>query len=296
MSVFEQKIIDTHHHLWDPTSQKYDWLIKTNHSQLNKKYLIEDLVKDFNSLKIDKSVHVQAEINTDEMIYETKWLQEISDNNQGFPNAIIGFVDFMDSEVEKKLQQHLNFSNLRGIRQILKFDKDNSKISHAKIDYLNLDVWLKNFSLLQKYNLSFDLLILVSQTENALKLIKRYPNVLFIINHALSPLNFDDESLKDWRKKIKSLSYNENTIIKLSGFGEFNPSWTEETIKPLILHSIDEFGIDRCMFGTNFPVDKFLSSSMYSDYWNSYYNIVSDFSSNEKNKLFYINAEKYYKI
>ena len=296
MSIFEQKIIDTHHHLWDPTSQKYDWLIKTNHSQLNKKYLIEDLVKDFNSLKIDKSVHVQAEINTDEIIYETKWLQEISDNNQGFPNAIIGFVDFMDSEVEKKLQQHLNFSNFRGIRQILKFDKNNTKASHAKIDYLNQDVWVKNFSLLQKYNLSFDLLILVSQTENALKLIKKYPNVLFIINHSLSPLKFDNESLEDWRKKIKLLSDHENIIIKLSGFGEFNPSWTDETIKPLILYSIDKFGINRCMFGTNFPVDKFLSTSMYTDYWNSYYNIVKDFSSNEKNKLFYINAEKYYKI
>jgi len=296
MSIFEQKIIDTHHHLWEPTSQKYDWLIKTNHSQLNKKYLIEDLVKDFNSLKIDKSVHVQAEINTDEMIYETKWLQEISDNNQGFPNAIIGFVDIMDSEVEKKLQQHLNFSNFRGIRQILKFDKNNTKASHTKIDYLNQDVWLKNISLLQKYNLSFDLLILVSQTENAIKLIKKYPNVLFIINHSLSPLKFDNESLEDWRKKITLLSDHENIIIKLSGFGEFNPSWTEETIKPLILYSIDKFGIDRCMFGTNFPVDKFLSSSIYTDYWNSYYNIVKNFSSNEKNKLFYINAEKYYKI
>ena len=296
MSIFEQKIIDTHHHLWEPTSQKYDWLIEPNNSQLNKKYLIEDLVKDFNSLKIDKSVHVQAEINTDEMIYETKWLQEISDNNQGFPNAIIGFVDFMDYEVEKKLQQHLSFSNFRGIRQILKFDKNNTKASHTKIDYLNHDVWLKNFSLLQKYNLSFDLLILVSQTENAVKLIKKYPNVLFIINHSLSPLKFDNESLEDWRKKITLLSDHENIIIKLSGFGEFNPSWTEESIKPLILYSIDKFGIDRCMFGTNFPVDKFLSPSEYTDYWNSYYNIVKDFSSNEKNKLFYINAEKYYKI
>ena len=62
------------------------------------------------------------------------------------------------------------------------------------------------------------------------------------------------------------------------------------------MYSIDKFGIDRCMFGSNFPVDKFLSPSMYTDYWNSYYNIVKDFSSNEKNKLFYINAEKYYKI
>ena len=133
MSIYEQKIIDTHHHLWDPTSKKYDWLIEPNNSRLNKKYLIEDLVKDFNGLKIDKSVHVQAEINTDEMIYETKWLQEISDNNQGFPNAIIGFVDFMDSEVEKKLQQHLSFSNFRGIRQILKFELERiDKLTNKK--------------------------------------------------------------------------------------------------------------------------------------------------------------------
>ena len=118
------------------------------------------------------------------------------------------------SEVEKKLQQHLNFSNFRGIRQILKFDKNNTKASQAKIDYLNQDVWLKNISLLQKYNLSFDLLILVSQTENAIKLIKKYPNILFIINHALSPLKFDNESLEDWRKKIKLLSDHENIIIK----------------------------------------------------------------------------------
>ena len=130
----------------------------------------------------------------------------------------------------------------------------------------------------------------------SLKLIKKHPNVLFIINHSLSPLKFDIESIEDWRKKINLLSTCDNIVIKLSGFGEFNPSWTEETIKPIILSSIDQFGIDRCMFGTNFPVDKFLSKSMYTDYWISYYNIVKDFSSNEKNKLFYLNAEKYYKI
>ncbi len=296
MSIFEQKIIDTHHHLWEPATKKYDWLIKSENSQLKKKYLIENLFYDFRDLKIDKSVHVQAEINTNEMVYETQWLQEISNNNQGFPNAIIGFVDFMDSEVEKNIQQHLNFSNFRGIRQILKFDKNNIKASHTKIDYLNEGIWLKNFSLLEKYNLSFDLLILVSQTEDVLKLIKKHPNVLFIINHSLSPLKFDIESIEDWRKKINLLSTCDNIVIKLSGFGEFNPSWTEETIKPIILSSIDQFGIDRCMFGTNFPVDKFLSKSMYTDYWISYYNIVKDFSSNEKNKLFYLNAEKYYKI
>ena len=50
------------------------------------------------------------------------------------------------------------------------------------------------------------------------------------------------------------------------------------------------------MFGSNFPVDIALSASKYEDYWNAYYSIVKDFSSDEKDKLFYLNAEEYYKI
>ena len=67
-------------------------------------------------------------------------------------------------------------------------------------------------------------------------------------------------------------------------------------IQPLILNCIESFGVNRCMFGSNFPVDKFLSTTKYIDYWCAYYNIVSNFSDDEKNKLFYINAEEYYKV
>ena len=297
MPILEQKIIDTHHHLWDISSKKYDWLTLPDNKIMSNTYLIDDLIKDFGNLKIIKSVHVQAEININEIIYETEWLQKISEtNNKGFPHGIIGFVDFMDPEVEKKLQKHLFFLNFRGVRQILKFDKNNNKISHAKINYLKNDKWLNNFSLMQKYNLSFDLLILWSQTEDAVKLINRYPNVLFIINHTLSPISINKQTLNEWHNKIKLLSSCDNAVIKLSGFGEFNSLWNEISIRPLILHSIEEFGIERCMFGTNFPVDKFLSPPSYFDYWNNYYNIVKDFNNEEKNKLFYLNAEKYYKI
>ena len=291
------QIVDTHHHLWDPTSNKYDWLIASGHEVFNHIYLLDDLIEDFGTLEIIKSIHVQAEININETIHETKWLQNISDNNnKGFPNAIIGFVDLMDLDAEIKLEQHLKFSNFRGIRQILNFDKNNKELSHAKIDYLNETKWVKKFSLIQKYNLSFDLSILWTQTLDALKLIKRYNNVLFIVNHTLSPLNINQETIKEWHKNIKLLSACNNVVIKLSGFGEFNSSWTESSIRPLILKTIDEFGTSRCMFGSNFPVDKFLSKSKYKDYWNAYYNIVKDLSTDEKNKLFCINAEKYYKI
>jgi len=300
MNYETQKIIDTHHHLWDPTNGKYDWLIADGHDVFNKVYLHKEFEQDIANLNLIKSVHVQAEINLSETIYETQWLQDYYNNqslhDRKLPNAIIGFADFLDIKVEQTLQEHLKYPNFRGIRQILNFDKKNKNISHATFDYLKSDLWVKNFGLLKKFNLLFDLSILINQTEDAENLIKKYDSTLFIINHTLCPHDITNENINLWLDKIKILSKYENVAIKLSGFGEFNSNWTTESIKPLILYSIENFGINRCMFGTNFPVDKFLSNASYEDYWKAYLKITQDFSQDEINNLFYKNAEKFYKI
>jgi len=300
MNLESQKIIDTHHHLWDPTNGKYDWLIADGHDVFNKVYLHKDFEQDIANLNLIKSVHVQAEINLSETIYETQWLQDFyntqSLQDRKLPNAIIGFTDFLDIKAEQTLQAHLKYSNFRGIRQILNFDKNNKNVSHTSIDYLKTDLWIKNFALLKKYDLLFDLSILLNQTEDAENLIKNYDSTLFIINHTLSPLDITNENINLWLDKIKILSKYENVAIKLSGFGEFNSNWTSESIKPLILYSIENFGVNRCMFGTNFPVDKFLSNASYEDYWKAYLKITQHFSEDEINNLFYKNAEKFYKI
>ena len=300
MNLETQKIIDTHHHLWDPTNGKYDWLVADGHEVFNKVYLHEQFEQDIAKLNLIKSVHVQAEINLAEKIYETQWLQDYYNNqslhDRKLPNAIIGFADFLDIKVEQTLQEHLKHSNFRGIRQILNFDKTNKNISHAIFDYLKNDLWVKNFGLLKKFDLLFDLSILINQTEDAENLIKKYDSTLFIINHTLCPHDITIENINLWLDKIKILSKYENVAIKLSGFGEFNSNWTTESIKPLILYSIENFGINRCMFGTNFPVDKFLSNASYEDYWKAYLKITQDFSEDEINNLFYKNAEKFYKI
>ena len=300
-NIHNQLIIDSHHHLWDPTTGNYDWLVAQGHEVFNKKYLIDDYLGDVGKLNVIKTVHLQAEINRSETVYETDWLQEYSQSGSSlninkFPNAIIGYVNFIDLNVEEILENHLKNSNFRGVRQLLNYDKNNKSISHVDLDYLEESAWLKNFFLLKKNNLSFDLSILYNQSENAAKLINSNQDTLFIINHSLTPIEIDNESIKDWLKGIKLLSSFDNVVIKLSGFGEFNTNWTEESMRPLILNSIDHFGIDRCMFGTNFPVDKFLSNASYFDYWNTYFTIVSSFNDAEKDNLFYKNAEKYYKI
>ena len=75
--------------------------------------------------------------------------------------------------------------------------------------------------------------------------------------------------------------------IKLSGFGECFPNWSIDSIRPFIDYTFNKFGIDRCIFASNFPVDKFISSSSYLDYWQSYFDIMKDLNSYELDKLFY---------
>ncbi len=87
-----------------------------------------------------------------------------------------------------------------------------------------------------------------------------------LVDETIQRLLPDEHSIKEWLDNIKLLSKCSNVAIKLSGFGEFNSAWTESSIRPLIMNSIESFGTDRCMFGSNFPVDKFLSPAKYEDY------------------------------
>ena len=293
-SIYQQKIIDTHIHLWDLQKYSYDWIANTSNKDLKKNYLLGSFIKDSNSLNIKKTVHVQAGINSNLNIEETKWLQFIADNNsRGIPNAIVGFVDLVSKKIEQELDQHMQFSNFRGIRQILKHDQ-KELINESNL--LKNNKWINNLQILEKNNLSFDLLIIYHQFKEAAKVIYKYPNLQFIVNHTLWPQDVSTENFALWQDSIKALSEFDNVSIKLSGFGERDSMWEIENIKPFINYSIEKFGVERCMFGTNFPVDKAFSSKTYFDYWDSYHTITSHLSLDEKDSLFFKNAEKYYKI
>ena len=293
-SIYQQKIIDSHIHLWDLEKYSYDWIANAYNKDLKKNYLLENFIQDSISLNINKTVHVQAEINSNLNIEETKWLQFIADNNpNGIPNAIVGFVDLTSEKIEQELNQHMQFSNFRGIRQILKHDQ---KELNNESNLLKNNKWINNLQILVKKKLSFDLLIIYHQFKEAAKVIYKYPNLQFIINHTLWPQDVSIENFALWQDSIKALSEFDNVSIKLSGFGERNSMWGIENIKPFINYAIEKFGVERCMFGTNFPVDKAFSSKTYFDYWDSYHTITSHLSLDEKDCLFFKNAEKYYKI
>ena len=291
------KIIDAHHHTWDTSVFPYTWMDEPHPtgdiSHLKNNYLIEDLLEDAKNLELIKSVHVQCGGGLNSPVEETKWLQSIADK-KGFPHGFVVYSDFLSKNIERELEEHCEYKNTRGIRYLLNFIPNDPINCFAPKEALLNDDFKKNYSLLEKYNLSFDMHLWWTQYSDAFDIIKSHPNILNIINHAGTPRKRDAEYLLNWRNGLKMLAKTSNTVMKISGLGMFDQQWTTESIKPLVLDCIEIFGIERCFFSTNFPVDKKYSS--YEKVWNSYFEITKDFSIEEKEMLFFKNAEKYYRI
>ena len=298
------KIVDAHHHLWDLNNKdtKYSWLMVTegeaffgDYAAIRKNYLLEDYIEDTKNQNIIKSVHVQAEHDDDKPVNETAWLQNLADTHSSkLPNAIVAFADFSKNNVSEILDAHQEYKNTRGIRQILSYNKDEPKYSHAKEDFMKKSTWVENFKYIRNRNLSFDIQIYKHQMEDAANLANKYNDVLFILNHTGEPCYQSKEYIESWEQNMKKLAKCENVVAKISGLGMFDPNWTIDSTRIFVEKTIQIFGIERCMFASNFPVDKIFNS--FDTYWNSFKEITKNYSENDKNLLFSSNAEKYYRI
>lgn len=299
-----RNIIDSHHHLWDLEAHAYPWYSKQpedrgwgDMSALMQNYLVANLREDaaLADWRIEKSVHVQANFDPARPVVETQWLQSIADaeGSNGLPTAIVAWCNLLAPDCPGVLAGHAQFSRTRGIRQVLNRHPD-PKLNRAPVDFLNDEIWLENFGLLDVYGFSFDAQIYAHQWEDLLRLAKRYPETSIIIDHALMPEDHSPEGMALWRKAVSALSQQSNLTIKLSGFGMVDNRWTVESIRPIIEHCISSFGSERAMFGSNFPVDKLMAD--WNKLWGAYAEITEGYSSTEQGDLFRGTAERIYRI
>jgi len=294
------ELIDPHHHLW--CVERHPWLSEElgetffgDPTPIQKNYLIEDFFEDTKNLDVVKSVAIQADYDPSDPAGETRWLQSIADRpgSRGFPHGIVAFANLADPDVEPLLYEHCRYPNIRGIRHILNRHPD-PVLNVADRDYLNDDTWRRNFGLLRKYRLSFDLQIYYQQTADAASLAWRHPDTQIILEHTGMPAERDEKALAGWRHGMRTLAQYPNIVVKISGLGMFDRTWTTESIRPFVAETIEVFGIDRCMFASNFPVDKLTSD--YDEIWNAFDILTRSFSEDERRKLFHDNARRYYRL
>ncbi len=291
------KIVDPHIHLIDLWTRLYPGFEKPSVSFIGstapiaRSYLIEELLDEGDeTFEIAKVVNVEA-LPTDRLA-ETEYLQAVADRT-GYPQGIVCGADLSLENAAEELEKQASFSNVRGVRHILNVH-DNPLYNYMSEDYLDNPVWRKNFPLLQKHGLSFDMQLYPHQFAKAEALVRENPDTTFIINHAGMYADRTFAGYRQWRDGLKALAAHENVTIKISGLGMLDHNWTTESYRPYVYEVLDAFGLERSMFASNFPVDKLFST--YTAVWRAFLAICDGFSDDEKQALFSANAERIYRI
>jgi predicted TIM-barrel fold metal-dependent hydrolase len=299
----QDQVVDAHMHLWDLEKIPYPWLtpplpvgVTGDVSPIAKTYLLDDYLQDVSgageTIRVAKVVHVEAGADPAAALAETRWLQSIA-NTRGFPQAIVAHAQLNSPKVEALLEQHASHANVRGIRQILNWHPDPKK-TYTPRDLLADPAWEEGFALLRKYAFSFDLQIYPSQMAAAARLASRFPDTPVILNHAGMPVDRDAAGLQLWRSGMQALAQQPNVAVKISGLAMLDWHWSPESLRPFVLQTIEIFGVDRCLFASNFPTDKLFGS--FERHYGAYRTLVSGFDASERARLFASNAERVYRI
>jgi predicted TIM-barrel fold metal-dependent hydrolase len=290
-------------HLWDLDRIRYPWLtpplpvgITGDVRSIANTYLLDDYLRDARGagekIRVAKVVHVEAGADPADSLKETRWLQSVADQH-GFPHALVAHAELNNPKVEALLAEHASHRNVRGIRQILNWHADPKK-TYTPRDLLEDADWRKGFALLRKYNLSFDLQVYPSQMPAAAALASRHPDTLMILNHTGMPADRDAAGLQAWRTGMQALAQQPNVAVKISGLAMLDWQWTTESLRPFVLQTLDIFGSDRCLFASNFPVDRLFGS--FARQYGVYQSLTATLSPSERAQLFASNAERIYRI
>ena len=293
-------IVDAHHHLWDlEGGLTYPWLGNREHSYMGdnsairRTYMPDEYRRDTALHKVIATVHIEAECDRARQVAETEWLTQVA-ARYGMPNAIVAhaWIDTPDSE--EILAKQKAFPLVRGIRTkpIISSGPDESVRGLPRS--MQDPAWRKGLGLLEKYDLSWDLRVVWWHLEEAAEVVREHPNLRVVLNHTGYPLDRSPEALARWRRGMEALAACPNVHCKISGLIEPGAPWTLAANKPIILETIRIFGVDRCMFASNFPVDGLKGSWDYL--YSCFKTATADIPLVDRRKLFSENALRFYRI
>jgi len=301
--VDDLPIIDAHHHLWDLEASpvRYPWLqdpephpfFLGDYSAFRHTYLPPDYRRDAGHHNVVATVHVEAECDRSQQVPETEWLVGVN-RRWGMPNAIVAHAWFHTPDAEAILAQQAGFPLVRGIR--------SKPVTAAKptdpfpdgAGSMHDPNWLAGYRLLHKYGLSWDLRVPCWHLEEAARVVADNPETPVVLNHTGFPWDRSPEGLAMWRRGMQAVAKLPNVMCKLSCLCLPDGPWTEAANRPIVLETIELFGTERCMFASNFPVDRVRIG--YEAMFDAFKRIVAGCTDEERRRLFHDNAKRFYRI
>ena len=293
-------IVDAHHHLWDLEGElTYPWLTSGEHaymgdnSALRRTYLPPEYHRDTALHNVIATVHIEAECDRSRQVAETSWVTKIA-SKYGMPNAIVAHAWIDEANSEEILSQQKSYPLVRGIRTKPIISKGPDESVRGEPRSLQDPKWRRGLDLLRKHDLSWDLRVPWWHLEEAAEVVREHPGLRVILNHTGYPMDRSPEALVVWRRGMEALAACENVACKISGLPVLGEPYTLASNRPIIRDTISMFGVERCMFASNFPVDGLKGSWDYL--YSTYKLAVADFDQNDQEKLFAKNALRFYRI
>jgi predicted TIM-barrel fold metal-dependent hydrolase len=298
MPAYNGPVIDTHHHIW--LRKDVPWLAEPpilrmfgDYFGIRRDYPVEEFMHDVMPQGVTKSVHVTANWGPARALDETRWLQLIADKH-GFPHGIVANADLTDPDLDAMLKAQKQFPNMRGVRQMLYWDSDPVRQSVPRPDFCNSAEFRRGFALLEKHDLSFELQVYAGQAAYAAELIKAFPNVRMVLVHAGMLTARNAQAIDQWRSALTTMAAFPNLHVKLSGLGMYSGGVTLPQARQVIRDTIQIFGPERTIYGSNFPLEKLHAS--YADFIGDYRTVLAEYSKVEQRAVLHDNAVKFYRL
>ncbi|MEM9921933.1 MAG: amidohydrolase family protein [Bacteroidota bacterium] len=273
--------IDAHQHFWNYHPETHSW-ISDDMSVLKRDFLAADLKAQFDQNGVAGSIAVQA----DQSERETLFLLELAAQND-FIKGVVGWVDLRSPAVEDRLAHFAAFPKMKGVRHVVQDEPD--------VHFVLGEAFQRGIAALAKYKLTYDILIFPSQLEAVLQLVKNFPEQPFVVDHIAKPY-IKDGKIDQWAKQMRAIAQHPNVYCKLSGMiTEANwTAWSYADFVPYMDVVFEAFGMDRVMFGSDFPVC--LLAGSYQKVKGLVQEYTQSFSLEAKQKIWGVNALRFYNL
>jgi predicted TIM-barrel fold metal-dependent hydrolase len=296
--VTTMPMVDAHVHFWNPAQNYYPWLNDRplipfrygDYSAICRPYLPDDYKREAKGHNIIKTVYIEAEWDPRDPIGEMEYIASLR-KETGWPNVAVGQAWLDRPDRISVLERLATFDFVRGVRHKPRSNpKPGMSASGSMVDPL----WAEGFALLSRFGLRFDLQTPWWHLHEACVLADRFPNTRIILLHSGLPADRSPEGIKGWKSAMAEFAKRPNVAVKISGIGLPGRKWTVANNRDIVRTIIDLFGVGRCMFGSNFPVDSVCGE--LDEIFGGYKEITADLGPEAQRRLFHDNAVHFYDI
>lgn len=274
--------IDSHHHFWEYSKTQYAW-INDSMRVLQRSFAPIDLKREIEAVRIDGAVSVQAR----QSLSETEFLLSHARSNPWI-RGVVGWVPLADRSIGSILEPMRGESLLKGVRHVVQDETDER--------FLDREDFNAGVRQLRRLDLAYDILIFGRQLPMTLRFVDRHPDQRFILDHIAKPVIASTQWDSEWEKGFRELAKRPNVMCKFSALVTEvrDPAWDLALLSPYWNVSLEAFGPDRLMFGSDWPVC--LLRATYAEWFAAVSVYASELSESEQAKFWGGNASRAYRL